>query len=549
MSCQYLFRIRFVFQRIYFFCNLLICLTKLLLKIKYFCLHLCLLLFRNFFNMLKKNVAYLAGLFFVFYCFCEVRGNIRDTIFDSSLNFTLLDSIYQKDTVAIKEILSANADPNARDYAGVTALMYAVMSEKKLVIDLLIQSGADINAKDYGGTNVLMYAILTDNDEVISVFINHIDSVNHQNNSGQSALMFAAQTGNLNVIQRLMYKGAEVEMHDHNRMTALMYATAFGQFYAVDMLLYYGAEVNNAARDGSTSLHLAGWYGHNEVAGLLIDSGANIEAADNAGNTPLMVSVLGINLQTAWYFIESGSALDATNYNDHTPLALAAGLNDLDMVNLITSYDYDEPITGKKQNTALALAYANKNNQMASRIINFQGYNPRGLYLSDIITDAGLNFNKGDLMYGFAIGLIESRYRVLAKISWHKRFNPLTAYMAQSDNLIYRYLEDRTIWTFSFQRDFRFFNFRGHEFGGLAGIGLLYSFGKYNGTEAKPPIRLSAAPAMDVYYRYKWFSLFGSYNFFQTGVSDIPANRYQVGIRVYIPLYRPGSFGYVPVIR
>jgi ankyrin repeat protein len=499
--------------------------------------------------MIKKNVACLAGLFFVFYCFFEARGNIRDTIFDSSLNYMLLDSIYEKDTVAIKEILSANADPNAMDDAGVTALMYAVMSEKIPVIDLLIQSGADINAKDYGGTNVLMYAILTDNENIIPFFINHIDDINHQNGSGQTALMFAAQTGNLNVMQGLIYNGAEVDAQDINLMTALMYAAAFGNFYAVDILLYYEADVNKTARDGGTALHLAAWYGHDEISGLLIDSGADIEAADNAGNTPLMVSVLGKNLQTAWYFIESGSALAATNFNNHTPLALATGLNDLEMVNLITSYDYDEPTSGKKQNTALALAYINKNNQMASRIIDFQGYSPRGLYLSEITTDAGVNFNQGDLMYGFALGLFESRYRLLTKISWHKRYKPQMAYMVQSDNLIYRYLEDRTIWAFTVQRDFRFLNFRGHEFGGLAGIGLLYSYGKYKGTEKNPPVRFSASPALDFYYRYKWFSLFGSYNFFQTGVSDIPANRFQAGVRVYIPLYRPGSFVYTPVIR
>jgi ankyrin repeat protein len=466
-----------------------------------------------------------------------------------ALIFPFLLQFLKKKTDEVKSYLDLKADPNASDFMGVTALMYAIMSEDPEIVELLYELGADVDAADIYGTSVLMYTVITNNEDIFDLLFPEIDKINKQSGNGNTALIYAAQIGNVNFAQQLIDRGADVSITNRDGLDALMFASAFGHFTMTDMILFYGGDPERSARDGSTALHFAALYGHYEIAGLLMESGADPEAKDNFNNTPLMVSVFGRNLETAWYMIESGAEPGVVNLNNHTPLAIAAGLNDEDMVNLITSYDFDEPVIYQKRNTALFLAYINKNPSIARRITKFQGFSPKGLYFSELNTESGFSFNKNELMYGFGTGLFESRYRIFTKLSWYKRTRPRVANIAQTDDLVFRYLEERTIWTLSFQRELSFFRYRAHELGGLAGIGMLFSYARYNGTDVRPDPAFALAPAIDIFYRYRWFGIFGSYTFFRTGVNNVPADRFQAGVRFHIPLYRPAALIYNPLIR
>jgi ankyrin repeat protein len=475
--------------------------------------------------------------------YCQERA------IDRSLNFVLLNAIYEKQLSEVEYYLENGADVNSSDVYDVSALMYSVLSEEIEIINLLFDYGARVNARDFYGMNALMYAILGDNDQVIDLILQQQPNINSRTQEGQTALMFAAQTGNLNVAKQLIENGALVNAVDENGVSALMYATAFGHFFIIDLLLFYQADLELAAHDGTLPLHLAAFYGHHEIAGLLLDSGAEIDAADHIGLTPLMVAIMAQDHHTVWYFIESGASLEAINQKGHSTLALAVGNDDVEMIRLLNSYIYEEPEVTNKKVSPLAIAYYRKNREIVDILLEMPKIQPQGLYISEWLFDAGFNFNNNDFMYGFSTGLFEARYGMMGRMSFHKRFNPRAVNMIQDDGIIYRYLEDRIIWGLGFQKDFSLLRSRNIELGVLAGLVAQYTYGSYNGTTLRPDPRFMVSPLLDAYFKNRGFYLFGSFSFLRTGVTDIPATRFQAGIRFSIPAHNRRYMTYSPIIR
>lgn len=62
------------------------------------------------------------------------------------------------DETGIKLLLEFNADLNATNKSGQTALMRAAQSRKTAVAKLLVEAGADVFQTDYVGRDALMYA-------------------------------------------------------------------------------------------------------------------------------------------------------------------------------------------------------------------------------------------------------------------------------------------------------------------------------------------------------------------------------------------------------
>jgi len=224
-------------------------------------------------------------------------------------------------------------------------------------------------------------------------------------------------------------------------------------------------------------------------------------------------------------------------------------LNNLEMVRLITSYDFDEPIVTPKRNTSLAMAFISKNHHIPHAIRQFAGVRPQGLYFSELTAEGGLTFNSNELMSGFGIGLFESRYGVLARVSRQQRSEARVVDVLVTDNLTYRYHESRTVWSFSFQKNITMISHRQHRFGCMVGAAMFYSTGRYRGVFERPEPILALSPVIDFYYRYRWISVFGGYSLLRTGVSGIPAERYIIGVRVSMPLFTQAFLGYRPIIR
>ena len=91
---------------------------------------------------------------------------------------------------AMKVLIAAGADVNAKDKYGITTLMHVAENGLLDEVKLLIDAGADVNAKDEWGQTALMHTGIGDygTAEVIRELIAAGADVNAKTNNGYTAL-------------------------------------------------------------------------------------------------------------------------------------------------------------------------------------------------------------------------------------------------------------------------------------------------------------------------------------------------------------------------
>ena len=252
------------------------------------------------------------------------------------------------DASSMKRLLAAGADPNARNNAGATALMWAVYDLEKT--QLLVDHGADVNAKsDNSRTPLMIAATRHGSAPVLQLLLDHganpsaqaaglfgmmtplseaayasdadamrtlIDHGADVNGAGGNTLSFAitvhcvpcfdlviGSTDKANVtmaaffvappladalsVKRLLDHGADPKAVDPDGDTLLALASAADGAPAdlIKTLLDRGVDVNAASKQGDTALTLAMRHGHTPVVDLLIQDGAK-KPAESADDPP-----------------------------------------------------------------------------------------------------------------------------------------------------------------------------------------------------------------------------------------------------------------------
>ena len=168
----------------------------------------------------------------------------------------LMQAAQRADVPAIRALLKAGAEVNARNKTGGTALMYAALSGDASTVRLLLQNGAEINAAATNGWTALMIASVGDYESVI---------------------------------QALVESGADVNQVDVYGWTPLMRAIYEQRGSAAKALLAVPALKVNAQNEyGATALHYAAAAGNVDLVRLLLKRGASERARDTAGHTPAM---------------------------------------------------------------------------------------------------------------------------------------------------------------------------------------------------------------------------------------------------------------------
>lgn len=140
-------------------------------------------------------------------------------------NYTLFDAIERGDRPTVEALLEKGADPNAKQFTGMPALLFAVTTKNQGVSNLLIERGANVNEE---------HAVLG------------------------TPLALSAQFGLTEVIRALLAKGARVnDVRKTDGHTALMVAVESGETEAAKLLMAQGAATDLKAADGRTASDLA----------------------------------------------------------------------------------------------------------------------------------------------------------------------------------------------------------------------------------------------------------------------------------------------------
>lgn len=136
-------------------------------------------------------------------------------------------------------LLNRGMDTETVDTSGNTLLILAARDGHLTTVDLLIKRRAKVGARNFAGDSALMMAVLKGEAAVVQRLLEAGAPVNH---SGWTPLMYAAFEGRLDLVDLLLAKGAEVNARSPNQSTSLMLAARNGHVDTVRRLLKAGAD-------------------------------------------------------------------------------------------------------------------------------------------------------------------------------------------------------------------------------------------------------------------------------------------------------------------
>lgn len=179
------------------------------------------------------------------------------------------------DLDAIRSLIAAGADLDARDGNGRTPAHVAAFASNDAALEALAASGADMNALDNQVYDVLTIAAVANDPEMVSLALrlgNRPDLITSVYDG--TALIAAAHLGHQDVVRRLIAGGAPLDHVNNLGWTALIEAVILGDggpdhIETVRALVEAGADRTIADRDGVTPLQHAEARGYEKIAALL----------------------------------------------------------------------------------------------------------------------------------------------------------------------------------------------------------------------------------------------------------------------------------------
>ncbi len=264
----------------------------------------------------------------------------------------VLEALRKGDRKTVETILNDDRNIiNKRGADGATPLMVAALYSEPALVRLLLERGADPNLKNDAGATALMWAV--DDLEKSRLLVEHGADVNAQSGDGRTPLMIAAaQFGAAPVIKLLLDHGANASAKSPaGGVTPLTLAAPFGDESVLRALLERGADVKSAAlpvfvstlRTGCTACldmltplidrkvfsdALSSPGAPVENIGkirFLLDRGADVNAANGAGQTALMTAAYSdiVPAETVKLLIDRGAEVNARSRQNETALRFA----------------------------------------------------------------------------------------------------------------------------------------------------------------------------------------------------------------------------------
>jgi ankyrin repeat protein len=187
----------------------------------------------------------------------------------------------------VRLFLDRGARLNDCPPGGMTALHWAVWTNKPELIGLLLRAGADVSAKGElpkpwreSGHTPLGLAAWLGREETAKALLSAKPS-----QAALDAALRTAADGSPELVRLLLKAGASPAGRSDGNSTALHIAAAAGDWESVDILLEAGADVTARNDKGQTPLHVAAEEDQDYVVRQLLSAGAQADARDASGLT------------------------------------------------------------------------------------------------------------------------------------------------------------------------------------------------------------------------------------------------------------------------
>ena len=232
----------------------------------------------------------------------------------------LADAVEAQDQAAVDRLLKQDADVDAAQVDGMTALHWAAYHDDVKILKRLIEAGADAGVENRYGVRPLSIACTNGNGAIVQALLDAGADANTTLRGGETVLMTAARTGKLEPVQALLAAGADKDAKDRKGQTAMMWAAAAGNVDVVDALVKAGADFRTPLKSGFTPLFFAVREGRTEVVLRLLAAGLDVNdvirperssgKGPEEGTSPLILAVENGHLELAAELLAAGADAD-----------------------------------------------------------------------------------------------------------------------------------------------------------------------------------------------------------------------------------------------
>jgi hypothetical protein len=182
---------------------------------------------------------------------------------------------YAGDVARIRTEVASNADLNARDAYGRTALHIATFARQREAIRALAQAGAMLDLLENDRYDAVTIAAVANDEETLRVLLSLGASAKQiTSRYDGTALIAAAHLGHDGIVRQLIAAGAPLNHVNNLHWTAVIESIVLGDGGARHQatllaLVEAGADVRIADREGRTPLSLAKARGYREMERML----------------------------------------------------------------------------------------------------------------------------------------------------------------------------------------------------------------------------------------------------------------------------------------
>jgi ankyrin repeat protein len=206
------------------------------------------------------------------------------------------------DIDAVRLLLDAGANVDARDSESRTALMLAAAAGQGAIVQTLLGANANIEAKSNNGRTAIAHAAEQGQGEIIRLLAEAGARIDSRDHAGWTPLMIGLRekTTHLTlwrtrVVEALWASGVDIEEPDEDGRTPLIWAARSCDSQVVLLFLQWGARVNTSDNDGRTPLHHAiaaartnpPCRDFRSSINALVSAGADVLATDSKGSRPI----------------------------------------------------------------------------------------------------------------------------------------------------------------------------------------------------------------------------------------------------------------------
>ena len=256
---------------------------------------------------------------------------------DATDHTALDDAVLSARASVIPVLLRHGAGPRrVRSQDGRGPLAEAGLKGNAAIVNLLVSAGADPAARDNFGQTPLDLALAYKNRAAISAYLRLAQDRPDCRAAADHAMETATLRGRLQLVQLLLDAGFDLNRADPGASPYLHQAALKGHAKIVQLLLARGADANALDGNGSTPLHNAASGGSTDVITVLLDRGARIDAAErNSGATPLMLAASLSRTAAVALLLARGADPGLRDSSGHTALDRARETDDNPTIKLL----------------------------------------------------------------------------------------------------------------------------------------------------------------------------------------------------------------------